>query len=103
MSRIDDEVKFLKRFRSRFDTRSEWIAALVDMLDEGMITRIAYNRAIEKPVGNKMIPAKSVVKKLLTKKKSPSTSIISGCDRPIDPCGTRAMRYDSCSSNRSSC
>jgi hypothetical protein len=94
MSRIDDEIKFLKRFRNRFDTRSEWIAALADMLDEGMITRVAYEEAIKKSILKKTSPIK---------KKSSPKSIVSGCDKPIDPCGIHAIRYDSCSSNKSSC
>jgi len=90
VSTLQAEINFLRKFRERFSTRADYKAALKDLYNEGIITQTAYYRVID------------TLPKPLKKKPRPAT-IISGCDRPIDPCGTRAMRYDSCSSNRSSC
>ena len=45
--KLKDEIDFLKRLGKRFATKKGYLAALKDMLDEGIITRAAYNAVVE--------------------------------------------------------
>lgn len=48
MSKLDEEVAFLKRFRRRFKTGQGYEAAVKDLYVEGLITRKAYEAVIIK-------------------------------------------------------
>ena len=93
MSRIDEEVRFLKNLKKRFSSRSEYLLALKDMTNEGMITQIAYNRIVEEDIS----PRRKTDTK--TRKISPAPS--SGL---TDPCRTPISSYSGCChNNRSRC
>lgn len=45
--KLQNEVDFLKRLGKRFATKKGYLAALKDMLDEGIITKVAYDVVVE--------------------------------------------------------
>lgn len=93
MSRIDEEVRFLKNLKKRFSSRSEYLLALKDMANEGMITQIAYNRI----AGEGTSPRSKTDTK--TRKTSPTPS-----SALTDPCRTPNPSYSGCChNNRSRC
>lgn len=93
MSRIDEEVRFLKNLKKRFSSRSEYLLALKDMTNEGMITQIAYNRIVEEDIS----PRRKTDTK--TRKISPAPSSVL-----IDPCRIPNPSYSGCChNNRSRC
>ena len=66
MNMVANEVAFLRRFRARFSSLADYKKALADMLGEGLITRVAYNKVIE-------------TKKTAARKKSSVSLDISSC------------------------
>ena len=47
MSVVSNEVAFLRKFRVRFVSNLDYKKALKDMMDEGLITRVAYNKVVK--------------------------------------------------------
>ena len=93
MSRIDEEVRFLKNLKQRFSSRGDYLLAIKDMVNEGMITKIAYNRIVEEGTS----PHSKIETK--TRKISPTpSSALTG------PCRTHSTSYSGCChNNRSRC
>ena len=63
MTKIDDEVAFLRRFGRRFSKKETYLAALADMLDEGIITKKAYETIVKEKNVNVPITPQKVAKR----------------------------------------
>ncbi len=86
MTKIEEEIQFLKAFRQRFANSTAYRGAIEDMWREGMITPKAYKAITE----DKLVP-KEVTKAL--KKGIPSSSkrVVE-----IDPCSHGGGYRSSC-------
>jgi len=86
---LRDEIKFLREFRNRFDSRASYLLAIKDLYNQGLITRKAMSEVTNKP-------------KKVKKPKKPASS--DPCMRNIrwqTPCGSSPQA--TCSAPRSHC
>ena len=113
MNLITNEVNFLKEFRKRFTTNTDYKNALGDLLDAGLISTIAYDKAIsakkkKSTIINPRDMVTDVVKTMKKTKKAPTqrrirSEFISGCGSAIkDTCG-RQSHASTCDSRQSNC
>lgn len=90
MTKLEQEIKFLKTFKKRFTTNQMYKAAIDDMWKEGIITPKAYEYII-----NEFIPSNVMVpKEALTLKKGIPSSAKRAVE--IDPCSRGGGYRSSC-------
>ena len=113
MNLITNEVNFLKEFRKRFTTNTDYKNALGDLLDAGLISTIAYDEAIsakkkKSTIINPRDMVTDVVKTMKKIKKAPTqrrtrSEFISGCGSAIKPSRARSTFRSTCDSRESNC
>jgi len=92
MTKLNEEVAFLKRLGKRFKTRQAYIGVVEDLYNEGMITKKAYETVRDEKVSKKQTNVKNT----------------DPCSIQKNPCSiqsycTKNYYSDPCHSNNSRC
>lgn len=92
MTKIEQEIQFLKNFRQRFTSTATYRAAIEDMWREGLITPKAYKEIVSEEAVQKTTSKVISVNRVAKKIKNP----LEKETKVVDPCSHGGGYRSSC-------